>query len=514
MSSFVPQHTAATVLCCVCGTAITANPSMMCVMCIRGKIDITEGIPKQLTVQWCRGCNRYLQPPSHWVYAELESKELLTICIKRIKGLNNQVKLVDAGFVWTEPHSKRIKVKLTVQSEVFNGTILQQVFVIEYVVQSQQCDKCTRLQAKDTWNAVAQVRQKVEHKRTFFFLEQLILKHNAHTNSIGIKQRPDGLDFFFATRSHCLKFVDFLQAVTPLRTKTSEQLVSQDDNNNTYNYKYTFSVEIVPLCREDLVCLPVKTSLALGSIGPLVLVYKISNLVHILDPFTLNIQEISPKLYYDRGEPFRSISTQKYLTKYTVLDITPLDMVRGKFQLADIEVARDADFGNNDITFSGRTHLGRILHPGDSVLGYDLTTANFNDSDLVSLKGRGLPDFLLVRKGTLDKKKSSRKKRHWKLKRMDMEEDETMRKIDKEREEQDYEDFLGEIEADKEMRTGINLYREPNAEEILHKNRAEKEQEVMVDEGEEDADDQGDVGLEELLEDFDINEEEEEEDVE
>lgn len=26
-----------------------------------------------------------------------------------------QVKLVDAGFIWTEPHSKRLKVKLTIQ---------------------------------------------------------------------------------------------------------------------------------------------------------------------------------------------------------------------------------------------------------------------------------------------------------------------------------------------------------------------------------------------------------------
>ena len=26
--------------------------------------------------------------------------------------------LVDAGFIWTEPHSKRVKVKLTIQKEV------------------------------------------------------------------------------------------------------------------------------------------------------------------------------------------------------------------------------------------------------------------------------------------------------------------------------------------------------------------------------------------------------------
>jgi nonsense-mediated mRNA decay protein 3 len=52
---------------------------------------------------------RYLQPPSEWVSCALESRELLSLCLKKLKGLN-RVKLVDAGFVWTEPHSKRIKV--------------------------------------------------------------------------------------------------------------------------------------------------------------------------------------------------------------------------------------------------------------------------------------------------------------------------------------------------------------------------------------------------------------------
>lgn len=31
-----------------------------------------------------------------------------------------KVRLVDAGFVWTEHHSKRLKVKLTIQKEVSN----------------------------------------------------------------------------------------------------------------------------------------------------------------------------------------------------------------------------------------------------------------------------------------------------------------------------------------------------------------------------------------------------------
>ena len=71
-----------------------------------------------------------------------------------------QVKLVDAGFVWTEPHSRRIKVKLTVQAEVMNGAILQQTFVVEYVVEPHMCMDCTRANTNTSiWTACAQVLQ-------------------------------------------------------------------------------------------------------------------------------------------------------------------------------------------------------------------------------------------------------------------------------------------------------------------------------------------------------------------
>lgn len=43
-----------------------------------------------------------------------------------------------------------------------NGAILQQVFVVEFVVQYQMCDDCHRVEAKDFWKAVVQVRQKVD----------------------------------------------------------------------------------------------------------------------------------------------------------------------------------------------------------------------------------------------------------------------------------------------------------------------------------------------------------------
>jgi nonsense-mediated mRNA decay protein 3 len=38
---------------------------------------------------------------------------MLALCLKNLKGMK-KVKLIDAKFIWTEPHSQRLKVKVTV----------------------------------------------------------------------------------------------------------------------------------------------------------------------------------------------------------------------------------------------------------------------------------------------------------------------------------------------------------------------------------------------------------------
>ena len=101
--------------------------------------------------------------------------------------------------------------------QVFTSTILQQVFQVEYIVQYTQCADCAKLAAKNTWKALVQVRQKVPHKRTFLFLEQLILKHGAQKDTISVKEVKDGLDFFYSSRSHAQKMVEFLTGVVPIR---------------------------------------------------------------------------------------------------------------------------------------------------------------------------------------------------------------------------------------------------------------------------------------------------------
>ena len=496
-----PQATMGTVLCCLCGVAIPPNPSNMCINCLKTQVDITEGIQRQVTVLFCNGCGRYLQPPKHWLVAQLESKELLSYCIKRTKGLN-RVKLVDASFIWTEPHSRRLKVKLTIQKDVFNGAILQHTFVVEYVVESHMCDYCTRQAANpNQWVASVQVRQKVHHKRTFFFLEQLILKHDAHTNAVNIKNIGGGMDFYFSNRSHAIKFIDFLQNVVPIRFRTDKSLVSHDTKNNTYNYKYTFAVEIALVCKDDVVLLPRKLNTSLGNLGPMVLCTRVTNCILLTNPNTLQEHYLDAEMYW--RQPLKALMSSRQLTEFVVLDVEAdwsHTSHRGRCVYADVVVARQKDFGRNDNSFHTRTHLGAHLQPGDVVLGYDVANANLNDDEVATYPDSAIMDVVLVRKSFKEARARRRlrkgKKRNWRLKRLDAEEEEepTVRKgragASRDNEEAEMESFLEELEEDGDMRARINLYRASQG--LTTPSETDTEEEVPK------------VPLEELLDDLTI----------
>ena len=121
----------------------------------------------------------------------------------------------------------------------------------------------------------------------------MILKYNVHRDTANIKEAKDGIDFYYVNRSHAVKMVDFLTSTIPVRVKQSEQLISTDIHSNTSNYKFTYSVEIVPICKDDLVCLPTKLAKQLHDISPLVLCYRVSNMISLVDPNSLKVRVFS-----------------------------------------------------------------------------------------------------------------------------------------------------------------------------------------------------------------------------
>lgn len=479
------------ILCCLCGTPIVSNPANMCLNCLKSQVDITDGIQKQGIIFWCRNCGRYQKPP--FMNIELESPEMLSLCIKKIKGLNiNSVKLVNAVFVYTEPHSRRIKLKLTIQKELFVNSILQQSFIVEFIIQNLQCEQCQKSFTEHTWKANLQLRQFVKHKRTFYYVEQLLIKHNTLLrNIIEIKENnKNGLDFFYGKRSNAQQLYNFLSQIIPCRNKLSKKLISQNDNSNTYNYKYTIYVEIVPICKYDLCLITNKQLLSkLGNLpNSLLLCHKVTNTIQLIDPLTLKLVDINSKIYYDF--PFTSIATQNELIEFVVLDINVIDSLyaeqqynindmrafnrqnstlNNKLQLASVTVAKASDFGNNDTVYENIiTHLGSYLNEGDSVLGYDLNQINFSDLEdqLTDRVRNNLPEIVLVKKHYPNAKERQRQ-RKFELRRLKKLEKQENDKINKRNNMQvddndEYEKFIQDIEEDKEMQQKINLYKKQN----------------------------------------------------
>jgi nonsense-mediated mRNA decay protein 3 len=334
----------------------------------------------------------------------------------------------------------------------------------------------------------------VEHKRTFLFLEQLILKHNAHKDTTNIKEAKDGIDFYYGSRNQAIKMVEFLSAVVPMRYKTSEQLISKDIHTSVSNYKFTYSAEIVPICRDDLVCIPKKLANNFGNINRLLICTRISNSIHLLDVNTLATADVSTTQYY--RQPFIALGSAKSMVEFYVLDVEPLGPVDGKKVLCDVHVARMSDFGRNDEEFIARSHLGAFLNPGDTVMGYDLTRANFNNGEFDQLSQTELPDVVLVRKSYPARKKKS-KQRNWKIQQLGKEVDEMLpRKQDQARIENDMELFMRDIEEDPEFRANINIFKsQQNNAAVQHPEEVENMSDEELPE----------ISLEEMLDEMAIH---------
>ncbi|WZZ29821.1 hypothetical protein YC2023_013222 [Brassica napus] len=465
---FKVQQTIGSVVCCKCGVPMPPNAANMCVNCLRSEVDITEGLQKSIQIFYCPECGCYLQPPKTWIKAQWESRDLLSFCIKRLKNLN-KVRLKNAEFVWTEPHSKRIKLKLTVQAEVLNGAVLEQSYPVEYTVRDNLCESCSRFQANpDQWVASVQLRQHVSHRRSFFYLEQLILRHDAASRAVRIKQVHQGIDFFFGNKSHADSFVDFLSKVVPIEYRQDKQLVSHDVKSSLYNHKYTYSVKICPICREDLICLPSKVSSSLGNLGPLVVCTKVSDRITLLDPRTLRCAFLDASQYWRSG--FRSALTSRQLVKYSVFYVEPpvgeATVGGQKYALSYVHIARESDIGK---MLTVQTHLGHILKTGDQALGYDIYGANVNDDEMAEYRLHGrLPEAILIKK-CYDKERERKKEkpRAFTTKKLPMEMDESRggRGVDPGKMENEYEEFLRDLEENPELRFNISLYKNKDYQE-------------------------------------------------
>ena len=139
-----------------------------------------------------------------------------------------------------------------------------------------------------------------------------------------------------------------------------------------------------------------------------------------------------------------------------------------KARVADVELARECDLGRNDDRVHAVSHLGHILRAGDTVLGYDVSSANLPEGEASDLVG-SLPDVVLVRKvyPRNDTDGAGKRDRNWKLGELEKDGGDTGGGVSAARDEasaeRDYERFLQQLESDKDMRRQVNLYKTGDA---------------------------------------------------
>jgi len=170
------------------------------------------------------------------------------------------------------------------------------------VVHWVQCDDCKKEFTPHTWASCIQVRQRAEHKKTFLYLEQVMLKLGVTSKTLKIEEEPDGLNFFFRSKNHGLQLLNFFQSMVPYKMKDSKELISHDIHTGVADYKYTTILEMPKICKDDLIILPIGLAKELGGVNSLGVCYKVSLQIHCYDPVTLRCYEISSRQYFSYEE--------------------------------------------------------------------------------------------------------------------------------------------------------------------------------------------------------------------
>lgn len=452
--------TATQIPCCLCGTLILPNAANQCPSCLAQEFDLQETLQRgpggadHITIHQCRVCRRYARTPKHYEHADIESPELLAILLKHIPALQNNntslhhtaggapLHLVDAAWIWTEPHSMRFKLRLTVRTEIQNVPVQQRCAVLLHCA-FQMCPECNREYTNRTWQAVVQLRQKRSHeaaegaKSGLAALEMALAKNkDVRKHVLRIDAAKFGFDFYFLQVHRAQAFASFLQRVAPMRVRTTRKLVSTDVKNNTANLKHTIACDVVPLCKDDLVLIhrqAPKCKLA----GRLVLVVSkpTQGTLRLMDASPKrtcvedSVMELSAESYYKHEKYYRVVLSSYRLQRFVALDAELCGNGNGnttianagdgdqkykgpssgvdKYALADLELVRESDFGVNDETNQTVTHLGNLVSAGDVVLGYDLATTTVEELEDDLHSNFVVPDVVVVKKVSGDADKAN-----------------------------------------------------------------------------------------------------------
>lgn len=270
------------VLCCLCGVEIEPNDAMMCLNCLglevatemKGQVDSIEK-----EVLQCPKCLKWKRDSisDTYFYAQWESIELLTHLTKRVRKLK-QLTIVEAKFLWTEPHSKRIHICIVYEKDVLDRTKIRQPLKLEFHIRNKVCKSCSKIKDKSSWSSMVQIRQQANTTNLLLRLEKDLRDANAHLNATQIGSSATGLDVTFDEDKYAHEFVRFVRSHVPSSYQQTRKVISTDIRSGGHNIKYTHLLTVVPINVHDLVVLPAKLAASVGGVGLFLFIVQIFGL--------------------------------------------------------------------------------------------------------------------------------------------------------------------------------------------------------------------------------------------
>jgi nonsense-mediated mRNA decay protein 3 len=381
------------ILCCLCGTSMIPNEAAMCMACL--KLQYHNEIPKayDLELIQCSKCSKWHHRQNQWVSHDAESPELLSFCVKKIPFMqnpaSNSIKINDSNWIWTEPHSKRLKLYINYEHklEKYQSLTISNQIQAEFIIKNKQCMSCIYENNDHKWNAMIQLRSfsasssisslvnanalsaTVMNAHTiskiYYQIEKLLIqskmyqiildietinlsttKSSSSTNSGQHKQQSNaianGLNLYFFHKNQAEKVMSFLQEYFPFIIKKSKKIISSNQQNHTSRYEYIILMELLPVNKNDLLMIPKQVH---GK-SELMLITKLSSIIHCLNPMTLSTYDINITKYCQY--PFQTILNEKYLVPFIVLDVNLLDDTNPGSTAASILINNTGNTSNNN----------------------------------------------------------------------------------------------------------------------------------------------------------------------
>lgn len=350
-----------TIACPDCGAPTVAREdSVLCWSCIRSAEDwrrpLEEHIaryPKVLSFTRCTSCQLVLTSEStkqrRWGPADHESQELLALLLRKVRGAllgkratsaiegmsralaGGELALEEARLVWTEPHSRRVRLEVVVTHKPALGSRMPSTAhrcEMEFVEDRQRCEAClgesrARVGRKmggsggGEFAAKIQIRAKRQDggsggKRTLRALEDCLHKTSANDKALALKRESHGFDVEFSSKQDAAKFLAEIRRLgrAPLKfADASKKLVTHDEHSNSSEWKRTTLISVPPIDKHDLVLIEDRA---------LALVLAVRASIRLADITTKAERDVSADQYFRR--PFDTLATAANMVRFVVTD--------------------------------------------------------------------------------------------------------------------------------------------------------------------------------------------------